>query len=383
MTKEEYERLLKSDYWKGYSYSLIKERNFTCEDCGRSFYNERNKLQVHHLVYRDVNPWSYRPEEVIVLCEECHKKRHGIPTESAENTSYSQKPWGDYNKNYSSTTETKAETVFSSRTLNNNRDPYPIEPERPHGFQFKYVIYGILLFLFVMIGRDLLFKHSSENNIETTDEQKELVIDNNQTTPSSPIEERKSETYRQTSSKKEVRQNDNIISTPSADENLRLANEEPTSVASTAQVESPKAEHIDEPSHKEADRELSTSEILERRTHANVVKQAQRAGVSTEGTTSEILDRMTHANVVKQAQRAGVSTEGTTSEILDRITHANVVKQAQRAGVSTEGTTSEILERITHANVVKQAQRAGVSTEGTTSEILERITKKNLERYNY
>ena len=59
MTKEEYERLLKSDYWKGYSYSLIKERNFTCEDCGRRFYGERNKLQVHHLVYRDVNPWSY------------------------------------------------------------------------------------------------------------------------------------------------------------------------------------------------------------------------------------------------------------------------------------------------------------------------------------
>lgn len=78
MTKEEYERLLQSDYWKGYSYSLIKERNYTCEDCGRSFPNERNRLQVHHLVYRDVNPWSYKPEEVVVLCEECHKRRHGL-----------------------------------------------------------------------------------------------------------------------------------------------------------------------------------------------------------------------------------------------------------------------------------------------------------------
>ena len=67
MTKEEYERLLKSDYWKGYSYSLIKERNFTCEDCGRHFYGERNKLQVHHLVYRDVNPWSYNSNEVVVF----------------------------------------------------------------------------------------------------------------------------------------------------------------------------------------------------------------------------------------------------------------------------------------------------------------------------
>lgn len=78
MTKEEYHALLETDYWKGYSYSIIKERNFTCEDCGRAFPNERNKLQVHHLVYRDVNPWSYKPEELVVLCRECHEKRHGI-----------------------------------------------------------------------------------------------------------------------------------------------------------------------------------------------------------------------------------------------------------------------------------------------------------------
>ena len=355
MTKEEYERLLKSDYWKGYSYSLIKERNFTCEDCGRSFYNERNKLQVHHLVYRDVNPWSYRPEEVIVLCDECHKRRHGIPTESAESTSYTRKPWGEYNKDYSSTTGTKAETVFSSRAPNANRDPYPIEPERPHGFQFKYLIYGILLFLVVMIGRDLLFKHSSDNN-KSSDEQNELVIENSQATPSSPIEGKKSDSYRKTSSKKEARRTDNISSTPSADEDVILASEEPTSVANTAQVESPKAEYIDEPSHKEADRELSTLEILERKNHADVVRRAQRAGVST---------------------------EGSTIEILERINHADVVKRAKRAGVSTEGTTIEILERINHADVVKRAQRAGVSTEGSTIDILERINRKEMEKYNY
>lgn len=136
------------------------------------------------------------------------------------------------------------------------------------------------------------------------------------------------------------------------------------------------------PSYSEDYSGLSTSEILDRRTHANVVKQAQRAGVSTEGSTSEILDRITHANVVRQAKQAGVSTEGSTSEILDRITHANVVRQAKQAGVSAEGTTSEILDRITHANVVRQAKQAGVSTEGTTSEILDRITRKNLERLN-
>ena len=84
MTKEEYHNLLQSDYWKGYSYSIIKERKFTCEDCGRAFLNERNKLQVHHLVYRDIMPWSYKPEELVVLCKECHERRHGIT--AIENT---------------------------------------------------------------------------------------------------------------------------------------------------------------------------------------------------------------------------------------------------------------------------------------------------------
>lgn len=78
MTKQEYKDLLESDYWKGFSFSIIKERNFTCEDCGAYYPGERNKLQVHHLVYRDINPWSYAPEEMVVLCRECHEKRHGI-----------------------------------------------------------------------------------------------------------------------------------------------------------------------------------------------------------------------------------------------------------------------------------------------------------------
>ena len=100
MTKEEYERLLKSDYWKGYSYSIIKERNFTCEDCGRQFLNERNKLQVHHLVYRDVKPWSYKPEELIVLCEDCHRKRHGIASPTPPKVSPTNKILGYSSGNY-------------------------------------------------------------------------------------------------------------------------------------------------------------------------------------------------------------------------------------------------------------------------------------------
>ena len=95
-----------------------------------------------------------------------------------------------------------------------------------------------------------------------------------------------------------------------------------------------------------SDDDLSTLEALERRNHEEVVREAKRAGVSTEGTTLEIMERINHAEVVKEAKRAGVSTEGTTLEIMERINRAEVVKEAKRAGVSTEGTTLEIMERI-------------------------------------
>ena len=103
----------------------------------------------------------------------------------------------------------------------------------------------------------------------------------------------------------------------------------------------------DEQIEEEPKRELSTSELLERQSHANMVREAKRVGVSTEGTTSEIMDRITHANMVREAKRVGVSTEGSTSVIMDRITHENMVREAKRLGVSTEGTTSEIMDRIT------------------------------------
>lgn len=98
MTKQEYKDLLESDYWKGFSFSIIKERNFTCEDCGAYYPGERNKLQVHHLVYRDINPWSYAPNEMVVLCRDCHEKRHGI-THPQENPFDDDEIWSDLDAN--------------------------------------------------------------------------------------------------------------------------------------------------------------------------------------------------------------------------------------------------------------------------------------------
>lgn len=410
MTKDEYERLLKSDYWKGYSYSLIKERNFTCEDCGRRFYGERNKLQVHHLVYRDVNPWSYSPDEVVVLCEDCHKKRHGIATKKEAHPSFTQSPFGDDVDNPFTidgevecpfndpspfgdgvdnpfTIDDGVESLFSSQNddLQNsdNHNSYDIEPEQKRGSTFRYIIYGLLLFLFIMIGRDVFFKQKSITSDRPSYENKELPIEDNHEVISVQSEEVPLEVNSPSKTKRENKPASNNASEISVPADEMSAEVEPTVTTNPTRTEPALIDSNDDAVQETPQKELSTLEILERRNHEDVVRRAKRAGVSTEGTTIEILERINHADVVKRAQRAGVSTEGSTIDILERINHADVVKRAQRAGVSTEGSTIDILERINHADVVKRAQRLGVSTEGSTIEILERINRKEMEKYNY
>ncbi len=301
MTKEEYEKLLQSDYWKGYSYSLIKERNFTCEDCGRQFYNQRNKLHVHHLFYRDVNPWSYNPDELVVLCEDCHKKRHGfIPDEKGN-------------------------------SIEENIDRYEwLDEERPKPYR-KYFLAGILCFFIISAFFYLYMKSYTKGNDAS-----------------------------------------NLRNEPSYYYDYSHSSSQPSS--------SPKKDNI----HKEFPAKTSSLTSIDK----SVIYESEDYPVdeneeiiksSDDGLST--LERKQHARVVKQAQDAGVSTEGSTLDILDRIQHARVVKQAQDAGVSTEGSTLDILDRIQHARVVKQAQDASVSTEGSTLDILDRITRKRLEGY--
>ena len=138
MTKEEYEKLLQSDYWKGYSYSLIKERNFTCEDCGRSFPNMRNMLQVHHLVYREAKPWSYNPEELIVLCEDCHQKRHGIYSDANTDTKE------EAPKVEADNTQTFTTTYTEEM---NKRYAYDKSPRKRNWFKYAILTYVIIYLL--------------------------------------------------------------------------------------------------------------------------------------------------------------------------------------------------------------------------------------------
>ena len=139
--------------------------------------------------------------------------------------------------------------IFANNNLMKSRmarEDYPIDPESRSGFKLKYVLYGVLLLVCIMIGRGLLTER------ECSDEANEVEVE-----------------------------------------------EEPS-------------------------RKLTTTERLDSISHENVVKQAQRLGVSTEGSTSDILERINHAKAEKQAQRERVSTVGSTSEDLERIAHENM-----------------------------------------------------------
>ena len=111
--------------------------------------------------------------------------------------------------------------------------------------------------------------------------------------------------------------------------------------------------------------------------------------MATENVISEEQIEETPVVVKKKAPVREDNTDFETTEnlkstlkLLEEENHADVVKQAKEAGVSTEGSTLDILKRIQHANVVEQAKEAGVSTEGSTLDILKRIQQKMLEDYH-
>lgn len=260
MTKEEYHRLLKSDYWKGFSYSIIKERNYTCEDCGAYYPQERNKLQVHHLVYRDINPWSYKPEEMVVLCEDCHKKRHGL---------YVYKPIDDSFKE-------KIHAILLNVWYKIKHSFKGIHFKRR---SFRKLLFLILIFCiaFCYVKNIGLPKRESQENTE-------VDIDNNK---DKTIKSPKSIKSRTT--KEKVVEDENEIVNNEVDDEQASSEGDDFEVVEASVTTEPVEEQV--MTKKEA------------RKHAKAVKKALKEGVSTEGTTEEILERIKQAKIAKKAEK--------------------------------------------------------------------------------
>ena len=270
MNREEYENLLQSDYWKGYSYSLIKERNFTCADCGHSFPNQRNMLQVHHLVYRDVNPWSYRPDEIVVLCKECHQKRHGInpKTESINNVDIE-----------THTQEGAKQQAYTKNLSKYNKRPIHYRQSKNNNGVIKY---ALLIFIFLMI----VFAHIEDN----TQGQAAKHYNNNITKNKQPVTTIKAEktvdTYKNIPTQHSFSVINKPANLPARPPKIQINNE----LKNKPDISLKNKDNI-------TNNSKTTIDLIEEKNHANIVEQAKKVGVSTEGSTTDILERITEITI--------------------------------------------------------------------------------------
>ena len=69
-----YEKQLKDKRWRELRQEVIEERGCKCEMCGSS-----SNLCVHHKAYiKGRYAWEYPKDYLLVLCNGCHRKIHGI-----------------------------------------------------------------------------------------------------------------------------------------------------------------------------------------------------------------------------------------------------------------------------------------------------------------
>lgn len=75
--KDPYYNQLSMDQWKAYREFIFSVRGKKCEVCGKP-----NKLNIHHKEYiKNRFAWEYLPNEVMVLCCDCHRYIHKIKTD--------------------------------------------------------------------------------------------------------------------------------------------------------------------------------------------------------------------------------------------------------------------------------------------------------------
>lgn len=64
-----YQEYLQTEHWRNKRKSALKRAKYKCQLC-----NNKENLQVHHNTYE--NRGNEKDEDLIVLCEDCHKKFH-------------------------------------------------------------------------------------------------------------------------------------------------------------------------------------------------------------------------------------------------------------------------------------------------------------------
>lgn len=70
MTTTNYETYIKSEQWRFRAAAMRWLAGYRCAICG-----SQNALEVHHKTYERLG--DERPEDLVVLCAECHARFHG------------------------------------------------------------------------------------------------------------------------------------------------------------------------------------------------------------------------------------------------------------------------------------------------------------------
>lgn len=72
--KLSYQEQLKDERWLKKRKEVLDTKGYICCNCGSRF-----GLQVHHLKYeKGKMAWEYSLDNLVVLCEECHRKIHNL-----------------------------------------------------------------------------------------------------------------------------------------------------------------------------------------------------------------------------------------------------------------------------------------------------------------
>lgn len=73
-----YKELLKDGRWQIRKSEIMRRDDYSCRICGAKA-SDGATLNVHHLHYRRLAaPWEYGDDELITLCESCHKNEHNL-----------------------------------------------------------------------------------------------------------------------------------------------------------------------------------------------------------------------------------------------------------------------------------------------------------------
>jgi len=71
---QSYSQKLRDPRWQRKRLEILSRDNWQCLFCG----NDKKNLQVHHCVYRRVDPWDYPDYLYQTLCEDCHEERQEL-----------------------------------------------------------------------------------------------------------------------------------------------------------------------------------------------------------------------------------------------------------------------------------------------------------------